>query len=172
MDAILPLFRYDPGTHLPEYIHPLAFFNYNRDDLAHHMSVDFPSPHFPHTTGAMKRSSSSRYTGRSLMAGPIPRNIYLSTLWYKGSWHEEDTGSDEETLTILLMDWFTNKTSAGGQTSKRVILWPFLYTLQEGEHSEWHLPFLLPLFFDDGFSRVWGPRFSVLPKAPWMGHGL
>jgi hypothetical protein len=52
-----------------------------------------------------------------------------------------------------------------GQPSKRVILWPFLYTAQEGGHSEWHLPCLFPLFFDDGFSRVWGPVLSIAEGA-------
>jgi hypothetical protein len=59
------------------------------------------------------------------------------------------------------MNWVTTKTSNDGQKSERVILWPFLYTYKEQNRSEWHFPGIFPLFFDNGFSRVWGPVLSL-----------
>jgi hypothetical protein len=161
MDAVLPLFRYDRGPTYRNVSILWPFFTYNRDDQARHMSVDFPWPLIRVASGAYEETKLFPLYWTKTEGNVYSGKTILWPLWSRASWHYEDTGTEQEIITILLMDWFTYKTPSGGEPSKRMILWPFLYTLQEGGHREWRFPCIIPLFFDDGFSRVWGPVLSM-----------
>ncbi len=165
MDAVLPLFQYDRGSTYYNISILWPFFTYNQDDLAHHTSVDFPWPLIRIASGAYEEIKIFPFYWTNTDGKTYSKRHILWPLWSKRSWNYEDTGTEEETITILLMNWFTKKTLQDGQISRRVILWPFLYTSQEGDRSEWHLPCIFPLFFDEGFARVWGPVLSIAEGA-------
>ena len=161
MDAVLPLFQYDRGPTYKNISIIWPFFTYNQDYLAQHTSVDFPWPLIRIASGAYEEIKIFPFYWTNTDGKSYSKEHIMWPLWSKRSWNYEDTGTEEETIAILLMNWFTKKTLRDGQTSRRVILWPFLYTSQEAGHSEWHLPCIFPLFFDEGFSRVWGPVLSI-----------
>jgi len=161
MDAILPLFMYDRSPSYWNLSLLWPFFTYNHDYSNHHISLDFPWPILRIAYGAYEetkifpfywsKSEGSTYSGRTI----------LWPLWSDTSWHYKDTLTDEETVTVLLMNQMSRKTMPDGQTSKRLILWPFLYTFREDDKSEWHFPCIFPLFFDEGFTHTWGPVLSL-----------
>jgi hypothetical protein len=161
MDAFLPLFRYDRGPHYQNISILWPFFNYNRDDASHHVSIDFPWPLIRTASGAYEeikvfplywtKTEGNAYSGKTI----------LWPVWSSASWHYEDTGIDQKNITILLTNRLTTKTTQDGQISRRLYLWPFYYSSQDGAGSEWHFPAIFPLFFDEGFSRTWGPVLSI-----------
>jgi hypothetical protein len=160
MDAALPLFRYDRGPTYWNMSVIWPFFNYNRDYANNLVSADFPWPLIRTASGPYEETrifplywskSDMKHTWKTI-AWP---------LWSRSTWHFEGTGMDEETTMVLLTNWVTRKTMQDGQTSQKVVLWPFLYTYRDGERSEWYFPSLVPLFFDERFARIWGPVLSV-----------
>ncbi len=161
MDAVLPLFSYDRGpTHRNiSVLWPL--FTYNTDSAAKHESADFPWPFIRVASGAYEETKVFPFYWTNTDGKTYSKTHILWPLWSKRSWHYEDTMTEEENTAVLLVNWFTKKTSRDGQTSKSLYLWPFLHSASDGERSEWHFPCIFPLFFDDGFSRVWGPILSI-----------
>jgi hypothetical protein len=161
MDAVLPLFRYDRGPSHQNISIIWPFFNYSHDDSAHHTSADFPWPLFRIASGAYEETKVFPLYWAKTEGKTYTRKTILWPLWSRTTWHYEDTGSDQETISVLLTNNLTKKVTRDGQTSRRLYLWPFFYSSREGLNSEWHFPAVFPLFFDEGFARTWGPVLSI-----------
>jgi hypothetical protein len=160
MDAALPLFMYDRGPAYRNFSLVWPFFNYNHDYSNKHVSADFPWPLVRYASGAYEETRIFPFYWVKTDKN-YSRKAVLWPVWSRSSWHYEDKGVDEQTTMVLLTNWMTRKSVQGVQTSKKLVLWPFLYTYQEGSRSEWYFPSIIPLFFDEGFSRIWGPVLSL-----------
>lgn len=161
MDAVLPLFSYDRGQAHQSISILWPFFTYNRDDASGHRSVDFPWPLLRRASGAYEETKIFPFYWVNTDSKTYAKTHILWPLWSKRSWHYEDTGTDEEIVTVLLTNWLTTKTMQDRQLSRTLYLWPFLYTSWNDTGNEWNFPCIFPLFFDDGFSRSWGPVLSL-----------
>ena len=170
MDAVLPLFRYDRGPTYRNISILWPFFNYNRDDEAHHMSMDFPWPLLRIASGAYEEVKIFPFYWTNTDGKTYSKKHILWPLWSKRSWHDEDTGTDEET---------GHHTPHGLVYKQDGLRWT---DIQEGD------PLAVPIHLpgrggtasgtfpssSPSFSMMdfhgYGARFSVLPKAPRMGH--
>jgi hypothetical protein len=85
----------------------------------------------------------------------------LWPLWISDSHRDEEAGTYDESSSILLIGRWGSKMTRDGVSSKRFILWPVIYSSSADGQSEWHFPSLVPLFFDKGFARIWGPVLSL-----------
>jgi hypothetical protein len=161
MDAVLPLFLYDRGPTHQSISFLWPFFTYNHDSSAQHISADFPWPIIRMASGAYEETRIFPLYWAKTEGKTYSRMVILWPLWSTRSWHYEDSGTYKETVIVLLTNWVTKETTRDGQTARRIILWPFLYTSSEADRSEWHFPSIFPLFFDKGFARTWGPLLSI-----------
>ena len=161
MDAVLPLFRYDRGPTYYNISILWPFFTYNRDNAAHHMSVDFPWPLIRFASGAYEETKVFPLYWTKTEGTVYSMKRILWPLWSNVSWHYEDTGIDQKDINILLINQLTTRTTQDGQSSRRLYLWPFYYSSQDGAKSEWHFPAIFPFFSREGFSRTWGPVLSL-----------
>jgi len=161
MDAVLPLFRYARGATYRNISVLWPFFSYNRDFAAGHTSADFPWPLVRAASGAYEETRVFPLYWSKTEGSSYSMKTVLWPVWFSRSHHYEDTGTDEKTVSVLLVNRVSEKTTRDGQTHRRVILWPFLYTSREGSKSEWHFPAIFPLFFDKGFASTWGPVLSL-----------
>jgi len=161
MDAVLPLFRYDRGpTHRSVSI-GWPFFTYSTDRVNQHKSIDFPWPIIRFASGAYEETRVFPFYMYYSDNQAYSRTTVLWPLWAKRSWHYDDTKTDEEITSVLLVNWLTRKTAPSGQTTESLYLWPFFHRTHDSQQSRWHFPCILPFFFDEGFSRIWGPILSI-----------
>jgi hypothetical protein len=165
MDAVLPLFRYDRGPTHQSISIGWPFFTYTTDSVAQHTSADFPWPLIRIASGAYEEIKVFPFYWSYTDGKTYSRTNILWPLWTKRYWHYDDTKADEEIISVLLTNWLTRKTTPEGQTSMSLYLWPFFHSARDGEQSQWHFPCIFPFFFDEGFSRIWGPVLSVAQGA-------
>lgn len=165
IDSLLPLFRYDRGPTHKSISLGWPLFTYSTDWVNQHTSIDFPWPIIRFASGAYEETRVFPFYWSYNDNETYSRTNVLWPLWAKRSWHYEDTMTDEEIISILLINWLKRKTTPDGQVSSNLYLWPFFHSASDGKKSEWHFPCILPFFFDDGFSNIWGPVVSLARGA-------